>query len=316
MISTILNAMLPIVVTLVLGMVAAWHQDFDGNGARVLNRMVMIYALPLVLFTGILSTPRSQLVGHTALTAVLVIALIASYMIPFLIARYAVGRDLMSAALQALAIGCPNIGFVGLPVLGYLFGPSVASIAVAVSSLVLVVFHIPVTMMLLTAGAAQRGDASGPPTGIPAQIVSTLQEPMVWGPLLGFVMVLLDIPLPTPLMKSFDLLGAATAGVALFSSGITLYSQRVMLNLPIAVSTLSRNILIPAVVWAAVMPLGVISDSQVKEAVIALAIPSAVVCVILAVQFRAAEREIASTIFWSTILSLPTVGLFIWLLGA
>ncbi|RAI43469.1 AEC family transporter [Rhodoplanes roseus] len=316
MISTILNAMLPIVVTLVLGMVAAWHQDFDANGARVLNRMVMIYALPLVLFTGIVSTPRSQLVGHTALTVVLVVALLASYVIPFLIARYAVGRDLMSAALQALAIGCPNVGFVGLPVLGYLFGPSVASISVAVSSLVLVVFHIPVTVMLLTAGAAQRGDASGPPLGLPAQIAAALKEPMVWGPLLGFVMVLLDIPLPSPLMKSFDLLGAATAGVALFSSGITLYSQRVMFNLPIAVSTLSRNVLVPAVVWAAVMPLGVISDAQVKEAVIALAIPSAVVCVILAVQFRAAEREIASTIFWSTILSLPTVGLFIWLLGA
>lgn len=316
MISTILNAMLPIVVTLVLGMVAAWHQDFDADGARVLNRMVMIYALPLVLFTGILSTPRSQLVGHTALTAVLVIALLASYLIPFLIARYAAGRDLMSAALQALAIGCPNLGFVGLPVLGYLFGPSVASIAVAVSSLVLVVFHIPVTMMLLTAGAAQRGDVSGPPVGIVAQIIGTLKEPMVWGPLLGFVMVLLDIELPSPLMKSFDLLGAATAGVALFSSGITLYSQRVMFNLPIAVSTLSRNVLVPAIAWAVVMPLGVISDNQMKEAVIALAIPSAVVCVILAVQFRAAEREIASTIFWSTILSLPTVGLFIWLLGA
>ncbi|NVO17893.1 MAG: AEC family transporter [Rhodoplanes sp.] len=316
MISTILNAMLPIVVTLVLGMVAAWHQDFDADGARVLNRMVMIYALPLVLFTGILSTPRSQLVGHTALTAVLVLSLLASYVIPFVIARYAVGRDLMSSALQALAIGCPNLGFVGLPVLGYLFGPSVASISVAVSSLVLVVFHIPVTMMLLAAGAARRGDASGPPVSLPAQIVATLKEPMVWGPLLGFVMVLLEIPLPTALMKSFDLLGAATAGVALFSSGITLYSQRVMVSVPIAITTLSRNVLVPAAVWAAVVPLGVISENQMKEAVISLAIPSAVVCVILAVQFRAAEREIASTIFWSTILSLPTVGLFIWLLGA
>jgi malonate transporter and related proteins len=316
MMSTILNAMLPVVVTLLLGMVAAWHQDFDADEARVLNRMVMMYALPLVLFTGILSTPRSQLIDNTALTAVLVLALIGSYMIPFLIARYAVGRDVMSSALQALVIGCPNLGFVGLPVLGYLFGAPVASISVSVSSLVLVLFHIPVTMTLLAAGAARRGDASEPSVGILAHIATTLKEPMVWAPLLGFAMVLLEIPLPSPLVKSFDLLGAATGGVALFSSGITLYSQRVMVDVPVGISTLSRNVLVPAAVWGMVAPLGVIAADQMKEAVVALAIPSAVICVMLAVQFRAAEREIASTVFWSTILSLPTVGLFIWMLGA
>jgi hypothetical protein len=36
----------------------------------------------------------------------------------------------------------------------------------------------------------------------------------------------------------------------------------------------------------------------------------------LAVQFKTAEQEIASTLFFSTILSLPTMGMFIWLMGA
>jgi predicted permease len=37
--------------------------------------------------------------------------------------------------------------------------------------------------------------------------------------------------------------------------------------------------------------------------------------VILAVQFRVAEQEMASTLFLSNVLSLPTMGAFIWLLG-
>jgi len=51
-ISTIVAALLPIVVTLMLGFVAGWHQDFDGRQAAIFNRMVMLYALPLNLFAG------------------------------------------------------------------------------------------------------------------------------------------------------------------------------------------------------------------------------------------------------------------------
>jgi len=316
MLSTILNAMLPIVVTLMLGVVAAWHQDFSAKDAAVFNRMVMLYALPLVLFSGIVATPRSQLVGHTGLTAVLVVTLFVTYLIPLLIARYVVGRDLMTSALQALVIGCPNAGFIGLPVLGYLFGPSVATISVAVTSLVLVLFNIPITMMILAAGAARRNDASGPPAGTLAHVVTTLKEPLVWLPLLGFIVVLIDIRLPPLVGKSLGLLGDSTGGIALFASGIIIYSQRLTLNIPVGVSTLSRNILIPAAVWGLVALFPLLPAEQAKEAVITLAIPSVVVGVILSVQYRVVEREIASTIFWSTILSLPTMGLFIWLLGA
>jgi malonate transporter len=48
--STIVSALLPVVVTLMLGYVAGWHRDFDGKHAAILNRMVMLYALPLNLF--------------------------------------------------------------------------------------------------------------------------------------------------------------------------------------------------------------------------------------------------------------------------
>lgn len=50
-----------------------------------------------------------------------------------------------------------------------------------------------------------------------------------------------------------------------------------------------------------------------REAVLTLAIPTASICVILAVQYQAAEQEMASTLFFSTILSVVTMGGFIWL---
>jgi malonate transporter and related proteins len=44
MLSTVVGALLPIVVTLAPGFFAAWHKDFKADQASVLNRMVMLYA--------------------------------------------------------------------------------------------------------------------------------------------------------------------------------------------------------------------------------------------------------------------------------
>jgi malonate transporter and related proteins len=49
---TVIGTLLPIVVTLVLGFFAAWHKDFSTDQASVMNRMVMLYALPMSLFAG------------------------------------------------------------------------------------------------------------------------------------------------------------------------------------------------------------------------------------------------------------------------
>ena len=125
----------------------------------------------------------------------------------------------------------------------------------------------------------------------------------------------LDLDIPAVLRQSLVLLGKATGGAALFASGIILYSRRISFSLPVAVSTAARNLVVPAAVWGMLALVGLPCESS-QEAVLAMAIPTSSVCVILAVQFQTAEQEMASTLFFSTVLSLPTMGVFIWLMGA
>src|ERR1700720_3941883 len=47
LVETVLTALAPVVVTLLLGFVAAWHHDFAAKDAAVLNRMVLLYAVPV-----------------------------------------------------------------------------------------------------------------------------------------------------------------------------------------------------------------------------------------------------------------------------
>jgi hypothetical protein len=61
MLNTILGALLPLVVTFLLGFVAAWRRDFGSKDASTLNRMVLLYAVPMALFAGTVTTSRAAL---------------------------------------------------------------------------------------------------------------------------------------------------------------------------------------------------------------------------------------------------------------
>lgn len=63
MLDTIIGTLLPIVITLLLGVLAGWHKDFNTEQAKILNRMVMLYALPLTLFSSMVLIPKEQLLS-------------------------------------------------------------------------------------------------------------------------------------------------------------------------------------------------------------------------------------------------------------
>ena len=76
----------------------------------------------------------------------------------------------------------------------------------------------------------------------------------------------------------------------------------------------ARNVVVSAAVWL-FMSIEGFAPAMMREAVLTMAIPTASIVVILAVQYQAAEQEMASTLFFSTLLSVVTMGGFIWLTG-
>jgi predicted permease len=69
-VETVLAALAPIAVTSLLGFVAAWHHDFAAKDAAVLNRMVLLYAVPVALFVGTpLRSAPSRMSGDTSATS-------------------------------------------------------------------------------------------------------------------------------------------------------------------------------------------------------------------------------------------------------
>ncbi|MGQ3674903.1 AEC family transporter [Xanthobacter sp. TB0139] len=312
MLETIVAALLPIVVTLMFGFFAGWRRNFDQEQVSALNRMVMLYALPMLLFSGILQTPLPEITRNTRLVMWITIGMVGSLVVVFGVCRLALRTSAQLAALRALAIGGPAVPFVGTPVLSVLY-PVDADLAIATGSMLLYLVQLPLVMIFLAGGQTRQDSASAGMAGIVrASLLHAVRQPVVWAPLLAFGLLLLGFRMPHLLEGSFTLLGHATSGVALFAVGVALYDQNVSLSWPVIINVFCRNLLIP-VLLLGLMGLCGVPDAERALAMMTLALPTAAIVVIFALEAKCAAQEMASTLFVSTVLSVVTMGFCIWL---
>lgn len=322
MLAKILGALLPAVITILLGYFAARHHDFEQKEVPTLNRMVMSYALPLSLFVGVVSAGRAELVADLPLVAFLAAAIIGIYAAVLTFGMFGLGHSSGLSALRALTAAAPSTAFVGTPVLGYLYGDK-GDIPVAVGSIIIVVCLVPVTLVLLSLDAKAQpatGHQAGEPAGrsprdldIMGKVLNALKQPVVWVPFLGFVIVMFDVDVPKVFNDSLGLLGHASAGVALFTAGIILAGYKIILSRPVLVLVFIKNVVQPGLVCAGMLWLGY-GDPILGEAVVTSALPPVTLVVMLAVQYRLAIPETASALLISTLGSILTMSAFIWLL--
>jgi malonate transporter len=160
-----------------------------------------------------------------------------------------------------------------------------------------------------TAGPSAAAPAAGRES-LAQHVRSTVKEPVVWAPVLALVLVVAGVQLPFALVNAMKLLGSATTGVALFASGIVLFSQRITVSRFVGGAVAMRNVVAPAALWVILAAIG-ISHTDLRLAVLANALPAPVAAVIFAVQYRQGQREMASVVLFSSVGSLLTLAAFI-----
>jgi hypothetical protein len=325
MIDTVLGAVLPMVVTILLGFVASWHHDFGAKDAPILNRMVLVYAVPLALFAGTVTTSRAQLSQDIPLVIALCVSIIGLYIVVLLLCRWVLRLPMNISALTALTAAAPAVPFVGPAILGDLFG-SASAIPISIASLAINLTVVPATLLFLSLGSVQ-GDSPGKGVGTqqkkagasPAashlsilwtKLAETVKEPIVWAPVLGFVLVLAGLHIPKVIVHSLSMLGQASGGVALFASGIVLAAASIKINRRVLSSVFLKIIVQPALVLISLRWFG-FHNPIVNEAVLTTAIPCMPIAIMFAVKYHIAESEAASAVLLSVIGSVITMGIFL-----
>jgi hypothetical protein len=255
----------------------------------------------------------------------LCVAIIGFYGVVFLLCRLVFRMQLSNCALAALTASAPAVPFVGPAVLGELFG-GLSAIPVAIGSLVINLTVVPVTILLLALGSTAKDQQENTPVAqdgphspssaksyasvFAAKLVETVKEPMVWAPILAFIIVLCGFHIPQLIVHAFSLLGQASGGVALFACGIVLASGKIKVNRYILLFVFLKNIMQPAVVLGGLRWIGY-GNPIASEAVLTTAIPTMPIVIMLALQYRTAQAEAASAVFLSVMGSVVTMGVFI-----
>ncbi|HEX4160376.1 MAG TPA: AEC family transporter [Rhizomicrobium sp.] len=312
MVETVLSALAPIVATLLLGFVAARRHDFGTKDASVLNRMVLLYAVPIALFVGTIGTSRSQLAQDVAFAIAIGVAIVGMYTLVFLLFRFIFRFSLGESVLAALAASAPAAPFMGPAILSDLFGKA-SAVSIAIAALVTNLVVVPVTVLGLALERTSVTSTSQPAarvSGFAEKLLETIREPIVWAPLLAFVLVLCGIRIPPLFGHAFSLLGQASGGVALFASGIMLAAYKIRIDWTVALLALLKNIAQPALVLGGLLWFGY-GAPIVSEAVLTTAIPTMPIVIVLAVQYQTSEARASSALFLSLVGSILTMGVFI-----
>ena len=310
MIDILIKDILPIFVIMFLGYMAGKEKVFKAEDSKVLNKLVLTYALPAALFVSIVKADSAMLFDDLKLTIVSLVIITGMFLWAYFSCYKFFKHSKSEAAVCALISGSPTIGFLGFAVLEPIYGATATTgLVVAIVSIVVNAINIPIGLALMNSGKGgavqnQGGKKSNP-------VIDALKEPVCWAPILAVILVLLDIKFPAILDPNFELIAKANSGVAVFAAGLTLSSMKFQLDKEVVYNTIQKLILMPLVLLLVGMLFHMEAD-KLQMMVLAGALPPAFSGIIIGNQNQLYERTGTSSLAFSILLFVIAAPFWIW----
>lgn len=306
----ILTCLVPIFVVMALGYAAGKTNAFTGENARILNKLVLNYALPAALFLSIVKADREMLFADLQLTLVSTLVILAVFLWSYFGCYKFFRHTRKEAAVCALIAGSPTIGFLGFAVLEPMFGATTTTgLVVAIVAIVVNAITIPIGLWLLNPAADGSATAGQKPSNA---FVSAIRQPVVWAPVLAVIFVLTGIRIPAELDPSFELIAKANSGVAVFAAGLTLSAQKFVFDKEIWYNTFVKLLLMPGALLLVGLLVG-IEGEKLQMLVMAGALPPAFSGIIIGSRYQTYVRVGTSSLAISTFLFMLSAPFWIWI---
>jgi malonate transporter and related proteins len=296
MLHTILSAMGPIIIGLLVGFICGKKKYFSQDTEKAFADFVVKIALPAALFVSAATVSPSILLNVDYFLS-LAAGLILTFIIGLVIAKVIFKHNRRDGTVQALTMSFPDMAYCGPPVLLATVG-STGLIAMVMGNLIYTVIILPIAMMLL--GEGQKNQSIG------QTVWKSVYQPLVILPILGAIVSISGIKLPNVFYNSVDELGKCAGGVALFFLGLMISHIKLKINFEMICNIFIKNILQAVIILAVALGLG-LEGGLLKSAFIIGILPTATAVPALAMSYKAYEEDAAATVFLSTLCSLVTI---------
>ncbi|WP_334177043.1 AEC family transporter [Pseudoxanthobacter sp.] len=311
MLST-LTVVLPIFALVAAGFFCRRRAILGPSASSELNRFVVYLALPALLFSVTAKASWQALwqpgfAGAFGLGALLVFALTMAL-------RWRGTRHLADAGLDGLNAAYPNTGYMGFPLGLMAFGPaSLAPVTIGAIITVCIVFAVAIVLIEVGLQAERR---LGP---LLLKVLRSLaRNPLLIAPVLGALWSAGGLALPVAATRFIDLLGASASPCALVGLGLFLAERRTTgsADRPAALLLTALKLIVqPAVTWVLAYHVFGLPPLTADLAVMLAALPTGTGPFMLAEYYDREADVTARTILYSTLGSVVTLALFLWLSG-
>lgn len=298
----------PIFLLMMIGYLCVRFKYFPAEGIKGLSAFVARIAVPVLIFKALADRDITQMLDVSYLLAYSLGSLIPFVLVYFYARRFR-QQDASSAAFYGMGGSFSNTVMVGYPVATAIFG-EVALIPIALTLLVENLIMMPITLALADSGLNQQ-------QSFLKRCLSTFRtiakNPIVVAIVLGLIVSVLKVPLPSVGSRTMELLSATVSGVALFSIGGMLVGLRAGGLLPdISAITVTKLLLHPLAMLCAFAVVGGGSAGYAPVAVVLACSPMFGIYAVIGQQYGKGPF-CAAAMLPTTVLSFVTISVFIWL---
>jgi predicted permease len=306
----ILNVAFPIFGVILAGYLAGRWRILGGEATAALNAFVSYFALPVLFFGTLARTPVKAVLDPMLMIGFSVVVL-ATFAVGMLSTRLSVQGGLARMSLQGIAASWGNVGYMGVPLCLAAFGEQSlppAMLTVIVTSIIAMVFGVMLIELEVAAG-------HGPILTFFNAAWNVARNPLPLSIAAGIAWSGLALPLPAPVEKWLDLLGAAASPCALFAIGLFLSDKSIRSGLAEAGLASLIKLLLQPLLAAVVLPWFIDLKSVPGQAALVMAsLPTAANAFVLAKQFGVQVEQNTASVLLSTAFSVVTVSaLLVWL---
>lgn len=306
--ATILGVVAPVFAIIALGWIAASRRFVDEAGFRGLNAFTFSLATPALLFAGGTSAHGGG--GGAALA--FFAGSVVIFAIAVLVGRRALGKGLGGGALFALNGAFGNTVMMGIPLIVAAHGEGGLVILMAILAL-----HSMALLGLATVIAEIGLNQAAPWLRVlRATVAGVARNPVVMTVIAAFLWYQLGPPLPGPVRRTLELLGAAGPPTALFCLGGSLAGFAATgARREVAWATVLKLLAMPLVVWGFCAAFG-LGPLETAVAVTTAALPTGANAFLMARRYAIGAEASGATVLVSTLISVLTLAVVLaWFQG-
>ena len=308
----ILITVIPVFALIALGYGAARFKLFTAGGEKAISLFVFGFAIPALLFRTLAKVDAAA--APWDLWGAFFGAWAIVWLLAILVARYLPPISGVGGAAAAIGSAFGNLVLLGIPLSVSYFGEAAALPAGLIISI-----HAPIQWLSATLRAETAGRSHGQSvSSMLAKLVADLvRNPIVMAIVAGSLWRVSGLGIHPLVDRTISMLGQAGVPTALFVLGLSLTSFGFKGNVRSVTALLVLKMAVfPAL--AAIMAFGIFDLDPVAGGVVVLfaSLPTGVNAYMFAAKYETAVAPISGAIAIGVALSVFTVSLTLWFLGA